>query len=144
MFTFERDREEIIRLIRDHGLTPTTQRIEIGQVLLNKPQHLCADEVLKKVKRLSDKVSKATVYNTLKSFLQHGLVQEVKISNQQVIYDSVTESHHHFYNEDSGELSDIAENEISIQGLPRLPNGLESRGVDVLIRVGNINQTNVD
>lgn len=136
MFTFNRSREDITNLIRTHGLTPTMQRLDIGEVLLNKPQHLCADEVLKKVNTDGDKVSKATVYNTLKTFLQHGLIQEVKISNQHVIYDSVTDSHHHFYNEDTGELTDISAGELSVQGVPQLPEGLETRGVDVLVRVG--------
>lgn len=137
MFDFQRNRQEITELIRAHGLTPTAQRVAIGEVLLNKPQHLCAEEVLQKVNAGANNASKATVYNTLKSFLKHGLIQEVKINDQTAIYDSVTESHHHFYNEDTGELSDIKHQDISINYLPELPPELETKGVDILVRIGN-------
>ena len=139
MFIFERNRGEISSLIREHGLTPTSQRLDIGEVLLNKPQHLCADEVLSRVNAQSNKASKATVYNTLNSFLKHGLIQAVKVNHQHVIYDSVTEPHHHFYNEDTDVLTDIDGSEISVTGIPDLPKGLVNRGVDVLIRVGKNN-----
>ena len=139
MFTFQRNREQIANLIREHGLTPTTQRLDIGEVLLNTPQHLCAEEVLKKVNANANKASKATVYNTLNSFLKHGLVQALKTNNQTVIYDSVTHPHHHFYNEDTQELIDFAADDLRVSGIPELPEGISTRGIEVLIRVGKNN-----
>lgn len=137
MYTFSRSRDEITQLIREQGLTPTVQRVKIGMALLNKPQHLSADEVLKIVNADEPKVSKATVYNTLKAFIEHSLVKQVKISNQHLIYDSVVEAHHHIYNEDTGDLTDINPCQIHVDGLPELSHGLVTRGIEVLVRVGN-------
>jgi len=137
MYRFSRNREEVAVLIKEHGLTPTSQRLDIGEVLLDKPQHLSADALLRRVNKDSTKVSKATVYNTLKVFLQHGLIQAVKVNEQHVLYDSVTEAHHHIYNEDTNELTDIDSSTLRVENIPELPSHLEARGVEVLIRVGN-------
>ncbi|MDH5730327.1 MAG: transcriptional repressor, partial [Gammaproteobacteria bacterium] len=111
------------------------QRVEIAQILMSKPQHLCAEQVLEIVNQDRPKVSKATVYNTLGLFARKGLVQELIIDPTKVYYDSNTRHHHHFYNVDTGELVDINKEEVDVARLPNLPMGTIPDGVDVVVRV---------
>ncbi len=119
------------------GITPTVQRMEVAQVLLNRPQHMSADQILDELKRCGSAVSKATVYNTLKLFCANGLAQELNIDPSRTFYDSTTDRHHHFFNEDTGELTDIAPDALGFDVLPELPAGTEPAGVEVLIRIRN-------
>ena len=126
---------EIARALRNRHINPTQQRMEIARVLLTRPQHLSAEQVLVKVNRDESLVSKATVYNTLGLFAQTGLVKEVIVDPSRVFYDSNTQPHYHLYHTDSGKLSDIEAGDIAVQGLPNLPDRLEIEGIDVIIRV---------
>lgn len=130
----------IVQMLVTRGIAPTQQRVQIAAVLLSKSQHLSADQVMHIVNRDSNVASKATVYNTLGLFARKGLVREVIIDPSKVFYDSNTSSHHHFYNVTSGELVDIASNELEISKLPQPPNGTECEGVDVIIRVRPIHE----
>ncbi len=80
-------------------------------------------------------VSKATVHNTLRLFAEKGLIREVFIDPAKVFYDSNTGPHHHFFNVDSGALTDIEPDELHIPDLPDLPQGTTAEEVDVIIRV---------
>lgn len=128
---------ELAMLLRTHGVAPTQQRLSIAQVLLSKPQHLSADQVLATVNRNADEVSKATVYNTLKLFAANGLLREVIVDPTRVFYDSTTQPHYHIFNADTGELTDIAADAVTVSGLPPLPRGTVSAGIDVVLRVRN-------
>lgn len=123
--------------LASHGISPTPQRVEIAAVLLEKPQHLSADQLLETLRESGSTVSKATVYNTLHLFGEKGLVREVIVDPARTFFDSTTHPHHHFYNEDSGELSDIPAGAIHIDDLPELPEGTEQEAVEVLIRIRN-------
>jgi len=79
--------------------------------------------------------SKATVYNTLNLFLEQRLIREVIVDPSKVFYDPNTEPHHHLYNIDTGELTDIDAGSIGITGLPPLPEGMVTEGVDIIVRV---------
>lgn len=118
-----------------HGVTPTPQRLEIAEVLLCRPQHLSAEQILLAVKCRGSRVSKATVYNTLKLFCEKGLAREVIVNPTRVFYDSMTDAHHHFYNTDTGELTDIAPQEVSFAHLPEPPPGMREDGIEVIVRV---------
>ncbi len=133
----QRTEHKIQDLLLKHGIRPTSQRIDIAGVLLSRPQHLCADQVLAKVNHNANLVSKATVYNTLNLFAEKGLIREVIIESGKVFYDSNTDTHHHIYNEDTGVLQDIAASGISIHNMPELPEGTVKSGVDIIIRVKN-------
>lgn len=128
-------RKDILKKLRQHGVMPTAQRVEVATILLARPQHLSADQIIDKLKGRGSRVSKATVYNTLKIFSEHGIVKELNVDSSRKFYDSTTHSHHHFYHVDSGELSDIPASQVSISGLPPLPKGTEQESVEVLIRV---------
>jgi len=81
------------------------------------------------------KASKATVYNTLNLFTQHGLVREVCVDAGKVYYDSNTEEHHHIYNVETGELWDVEADAMSAIVPPLLPEGISGIGFDVIYRV---------
>ncbi len=126
---------DIIQKLKSYGVLPTPQRIEVASVLLDRPQHLSADQIIEKLKSNGSRVSKATVYNTLHLFGAKGLVKELNVDPSRKFYDSTTHAHHHFYHVDSGRLSDIEEKDVSIMGLPPLPAGTETASVEVLIRI---------
>jgi Fur family iron response transcriptional regulator len=128
-------REDLAGVLRDNGITPTHQRIEIAHALFSRCEHLSADRILAIVNDRACETSKATVYNTLNLFLEKKLVREVIVDPSRVFYDPNTAPHHHFYNIDSGELTDIDEADVRISGLPQLPRGVSVEGVDVIVRI---------
>lgn len=134
------NQESVTRLLNSNGIQPTQQRVLIGLVMFEKPQHLSAEQVMEKVnstefKDVRTNVSKATVYNTLGLFAQKGIINEVIVDPSRVFYDSNTRSHHHFYNIDTGELTDIEPGHIELSQLPDLPEGTVEAGVEVIVRV---------
>jgi Fur family transcriptional regulator, iron response regulator len=127
-------RESIAKMLRACGVSPTHQRIEIAQVLFEKRWHPSADQILAAVNVRCAETSKATVYNTLKLFLEKRLVRELIVDANKVFYDSNTCEHHHFYDVESGEITDIDSAGIRIDGLPPLPAGMVSAGIDIIVR----------
>jgi Fur family iron response transcriptional regulator len=123
--------EDVARRLETHGVMETPQRIEIGRVLFARPQHLSAE----RIRDTGSKVSKATVYNTLNLFAQKGLVRIVTVDPTRLYYDSTTSEHHHFYDADTGELTDIPAEDIEVSRLPALPAGTVADGVQVIVRV---------
>jgi Fur family iron response transcriptional regulator len=128
-------KQDIARILRDHDILPTQQRLMIARVLFERQQHYSADQVMASVNDGRDRVSKATVYNTLGLFARNGLVREVIVDPTRVFYDPNTSNHHHFYNVDTGELTDIDSTSMQIEELPELPAGTVAEGVDVIIRL---------
>lgn len=126
---------DVAGILRKHGILPTQQRLMIARVLFSRRQHYSADQVLSSVNDDRDRVSKATVYNTLGLFARNGLVREVIVDPTRVFYDPNTSDHYHFYNTDTGELTDIDSSELQLAKLPQPPQGTETTGVDVIIRV---------
>jgi Fur family iron response transcriptional regulator len=130
-------KETIAERLRLNGVKPTTQRLEVGQLLLSMPQHMSADQILGKLRTSGSRISKATVYNTLNLFADHKLIREVSVDSTRQFYDSTTEPHHHFYNVDTGNLTDINRNDLEFSRLPQLPEGTEAKDVEVIVRVRN-------
>jgi Fur family transcriptional regulator, iron response regulator len=126
---------EVVALLEAHGIIPTQQRIEIAQVLFARPQHVSAEQVLAMVNEQRPVASKATIYNTLGLFASKGLIREVIVDPSRVFYDPNTSEHHHFYNVDTGTLTDIGAGDLAISKLPSLPEGTTAEGVDVIIRL---------
>lgn len=129
------DRKSLVALLRDHGIAPTHQRLEIAQVLFARCQHLSAEQILLQVNERHAETSKATVYNTLNLFRDRGLVREVIVDPKRVFYDPNTGPHHHIYNVDTGEITDISAEALHLGGVPELPPGLVTEGIDVIVRV---------
>ncbi len=128
-------RSGLLSLFDKYGILPTPQRIEIATILLERPQHLSAEHIIDELRAARSGVSKATVYNTLNLFSERGLVKEVMVDPVRKFYDSTTHPHHHFYNVDSGDLSDIPDEQVLFKDLPDLPKGTEHESIEVLIKV---------
>ena len=128
-------RDNLTEVLRRHDINPTHQRIEIAYALFSRGEHLSADQLLAIVNDRHSETSKATVYNTLNLFLEKKLIREVIVDPNKVFYDPNTTPHHHFYNIDSGELTDIDAGRITISGLPQLPKGMVTEGVDIIVRI---------
>ena len=128
-------RENLPEVLRARGITPTHQRIEIAHAIFTRGEHLSADRILALVNDRASETSKATVYNTLNLFLEKKLVREVIVDPCKVFYDPNTDPHYHFYNVDTGELTDIDARDIKVTGLPALPQGMSAEGVDIIVRV---------
>ena len=129
--------DQIKQVLKDYTVRPTSQRVDIAKVLLAKPQHLSAEQVLAQVNSKNYLVSKATVYNTLNLFVDKGLIKQVIVDSRYIFYDSNTELHHHFYNEDTGLLHDIDDEEMLVKEIQNLPKNTVQTGIDVVIRVKN-------
>jgi len=127
-------RTEILAEFDEHGILPTAQRIEIAGILLAKPQHLSAEQIIDRLRVRGSRVSKATVYNTLKLFGERGLVRECVVDPERLFYDSTTTPHYHFYNMDTGELTDISHQAVQVVGLPELPQDFHLDSIEVVIK----------
>jgi len=130
-------RSEIRTKFETHGILPTPQRLEVAEILLQKPQHMSADQIIEELRAKGSNVSKATVYNSLNLFGERGLVTECLVDPERRFYDSTTRPHHHFYNADTGELSDIPSDTIEVTGLPELPAGTHMEGAELIVRIRN-------
>ena len=131
--------ERLNQLLTAHGILPTLQRTLIAEVLFVRRRHLSADQVLSQVNKGEQQVSKATVYNTLGLFAREGLIRELVVDPSRVFYDPCTEPHHHYYNVDTRELTDIPADCITINSLPEPPKGSRPGEMDVIVRVRNTN-----
>ena len=120
-----------------YGIQPTSQRLEIAEILLEKPQHLSADQILDRLRDNGSRVSKATVYNTLNLFAARGIVKERIVDPERRFYDSNTTDHHHFYNADTGQLTDIPDDAIEFARLPEALQDGHLESIEVVIRVRN-------
>ena len=127
--------------LRSSGLRPTKQRLKICEVLFNRDKtfHFTVNDLAKKISNdLNEKISLATVYNTVHAFKRKGYLKEVSINNSSKAYfDTNTTSHHHFFDENTNELTDIAEDKIEkIKINTSLP-GKKITSVEVLVKVEN-------
>ena len=122
--------------LRNVGLRPTNQRIIIADILLNgSKRHFTAENLLDEINFSGNKMSIATVYNCLKKFKSVGLINQVESFTDTSIFDTNTDSHHHFLDEETGELTDINDNEINLLKLPDVPYGYIKKSVDVIIKI---------
>jgi Fur family iron response transcriptional regulator len=135
-------RSNVIKKLTESGITPTRQRVDIGQCLFVKDQHITAEQLREQVNEAFAEVSKATVYNTLGLFAAEGLLREVIVDPSKHVYDTNVEKHHHLYHIDTGRLQDIDPAEIMLSGLPDLDEGVEIEDVDIVIRVRNTKHNN--
>jgi len=135
--TFPMERSEIVSMLQHYKISPTRQRVEIAEFLFKRPQHLSAEKILEGVFNEGNRVSRATVYNTMGLFSNKGVVREILIDRERVFYDTNTEVHHHLYNVDTGELSDVFDAEIGLVSEPELPEGLKIVATDIVYKVSN-------
>ncbi len=119
------------------GLRPTRQRLSLAGLLVGDGQdrHVTAESLYASVLKSGEKVSLATVYNTLRAFCQAGLMREIMVDGAKSYFDTNMSDHPHFYWEDSEELMDAPSEQLEICRLPEAPKGAEVSKVDVVIRL---------
>ena len=118
-------------------LRPTRQRVLLASLLVGdgRDRHVTAEWLHDAARRSGDKVSLATVYNTLRAFTEAGLVQEITVDGTGSYFDTRLDDHPHFYWEDEARLTDAGARALQIVDLPDAPEGMEIAKVDVVIRL---------
>ena len=130
--------------LRNSGLRPTKQRIKICEVLFEteKTFHFSVNDLTKKIQNQSiEKISVATVYNTVHAFEKKGYLKEISINSHKSYFDTNTSAHHHFFDEDTHELIDCDENDIDPVNIKKNITGKKINSVEILIKVASDNQT---
>ena len=119
------------------SLRPTRQRVALARLLVGdgNDRHVTAESLFEAAEAAGEKVSLATVYNTLRAFCDAGLLREVIVDGQRSYFDTNMTDHPHFFWEDTSELTDAPAEELQIAQLPRAPNGAAISKVDVVIRL---------
>ncbi|MCU0899149.1 MAG: transcriptional repressor [Cypionkella sp.] len=122
------------------GLRPTRQRLSLAALLVGDGlnRHVTAESLFALSVQSGDKVSLATVYNTLRAFCAAGLMNEVVVDGSKSYFDTRMDDHPHFYWEDTAELTDAPKDQLEITGLPDAPEGTEISRVDVVIRLKRV------
>ena len=118
-----------------HGVRPTAQRLRIASLLLGRPQHHSADQVLAGLRSEGLRVSKATIYNTLNLFAASGLIRQLSVGSDRCWFDSNTDAHYHFHDLDTGALMDVSLRDVEFQRLPEPPPGMQVDGIELIIRL---------
>ena len=129
--------------LRASGLRPTRQRLTLCEILFNRREtfHFTIKELRKIAEKKSrENFSLATLYNTVNAFKRKGYLKEVSLKGNQAFFDTNTNHHHHFFDEDSSQLIDIKNENVSINNLPSAPNGKKIKEIEIVIRVANNNQ----
>ena len=127
---------DVVALLRAAKLRPTRQRRALAELLLGQGQrHVTAEILHEEARDAGVKVSLATVYNTLHQFTDTGLLRELVVDSGRAYFDTNTAHHHHFFDEDTGKLTDIPGQSVVLGELPRTPEGQHISRVDVIVRV---------
>jgi len=129
-----------IEKLRETGLRPTKQRVKICELLYNRKNtfHFTINDLAKKIsEELNEKISLATVYNTVHAFKKKGYLKEISINSNKSYFDTNTSHHHHFFDNSTKELTDLSDEDVEkIQINKTLP-GKKISSVEVLVKVEN-------
>ena len=131
-------KKEIANKLRSSGLRPTKQRVLIAKKLFDREKtfHFTIETLDKKInKKGSEKISLATIYNTIEAFTNAGYLKAILTSKSKSYYDTNIKSHHHFYDEGTKELTDINYSQIKLSKVPIPPKGKKIKNLEVVIRV---------
>ena len=132
-----------VEKLRELGLRPTRQRVKMCEVLFNREHtfHFTINDLVKIIsEELNEKISLATVYNTVHAFEKKGYLKEISINSDKSYFDTNTSIHHHFYDEDTNELIDCGENDIDPVNIKKNITGKKINSVEVLVKVASDNQ----
>ena len=128
--------------LRSSNLRPTKQRLKICEVLFNRDTtfHFTINDLVKIIsEKLNEKISLATVYNTVHAFRQKGYLKEISINSDKSYFDTNISEHHHFFDEQTGELIDCNKNDIDVINVKTKIPGKKIRSVEVLIKIASDN-----
>ena len=129
--------------LRKSGLRPTRQRLKISEVLFSpeKTFHFTINDLVKIIEeKLNEKISLATVYNTIHAFKKKGYLKEISINSNKSYFDTNVTQHHHFFDEDTNELIDCSNDDIDSINIKQNITGKKIKSIEVLIKVANDNQ----
>ena len=129
---------EYIKKLRKSGLRPTKQRIKICQVLFDtkKTFHFTISDLVKLIEiKANEKISLATVYNTIHAFEKKGYLKEISINSSQTYFDTNTTNHHHFFDEKQKELIDLEDVDIDPVKIKKRIPGKKIKSVEVLVKI---------
>ena len=134
---------EYINKLRNSGLRPTKQRIKICEVLFNKEVtfHFTINDLVKKIEKESnEKISLATVYNTVHAFEKKGYLKEIPIDSNQSYFDTNTSDHHHFFDTTENKLIDLDDKDVSPIQIQKSIPGKKIKSIEVLVKLDTDNQ----
>ena len=134
---------EFIDKLRSSGLRPTKQRLKICEVLFNRDKtfHFTINDLATQIsKQLNEKISLATVYNTVHAFKDKGYLKEISINSDKSYFDTNISNHHHFFDEDTNELIDCNDDVIERVNIKKNLTGKKINSVEVLVKVASDNQ----
>ena len=133
---------EFTNKLRTSGLRPTKQRLKICEVLFKRDKtfHFTINDLAKSIsENLNEKISLATVYNTVHAFKQKGYLKEISINSDKSYFDTNTSTHHHFFDEDTNELIDCDERDIDSVKVKRIMPGKKIKSLEILIKIASDN-----
>ena len=124
--------------LRNSGLRPTKQRLQICEVLFNTERtfHFTINELEQKIKdRIDNKISLATIYNTVHAFEKKGYLKQIPVNSNQTYFDTNTTDHHHFYNLKDGKLIDLENSDVGPINIKRKIDGKKIKSIEVLVKL---------
>ncbi len=124
--------------LRNSGLRPTKQRIQICEVLFDtdKTFHFTINELEQKIKKKTNtKISLATVYNTVHAFEKKGYLKQIPINSNQTYFDTNVSDHHHFYDLKEEKLIDLENADVGPINIKRKIDGKKIKSVEILVRL---------
>ena len=127
-----------IEKLRNSGLRPTKQRLQICEVLFDteKTFHFTLNQLDQKIKdKIQNKISLATIYNTVHAFEKKGYLKQIPINSNQTYFDTNITDHHHFYNIRNGELIDLENSDVGPINIKRKINGKKIKSIEVLVKL---------
>lgn len=126
----------IVAMLKQSRLRITRQRMSLAFLLFGSGnRHVTAEALHAEAIAAGEKISLATIYNTLRQFRQAGLLRELAIDGAKTYFDTNTSDHDHFFIEENGKLIDIEKDAIKLDGFPQPPEGMKISHVDVVIRL---------
>lgn len=125
--------DDPITVLRDVGLQPTPQRLAVARYVLGTTSHPTAEEVLEHARRECPTLSRATVYNTLTRLTEKGLVKTQTVKEGVIVFDARMERHHHFIDEETGEIHDVPWDALVVSGKEKL-RGFQIKEYQVVMR----------
>jgi Fur family iron response transcriptional regulator len=134
---------EFINKLRVSGLRPTKQRLKICDVLFNREKtfHFTINDLAKSIsEQLNEKISLATVYNTVHAFKGKGYLKEISNNSDKSYFDTNITDHHHFFDEDTNQLIDCNNDDIEKINIKNNVTGKKIKSIEVLIKVASDNQ----
>ncbi len=126
-------RPDVVELLSEHGIRPSAQRVAVAQYILLTDEHPSADKVWARVRTRFPMISRATVYNTLNLFVEKGLVRELHLAPDSVVFDPNTDAHHHFVDDETGRIYDIPWEKVAMRQIPKV-DGFEIHDYQVVMR----------